>query len=87
MDLLEVTLTLAAPEMAPLTTTTAALLDPTAAVNWASVDTVVVVPPRPPVVLERQSQSDCTKEQETIAQRKIPRTLRSEWRSQHQLHQ
>ena len=59
MDLLEVTLTLAEPEMAPLTTTTAALLDPTAAVNWANVDTVVVVPPRPPVVLERQHQSDC----------------------------
>lgn len=52
MDLLEVTLTLADPEMAPLTTTIAALLDPTAAVNWANVDTVVVVPPRPPVVLE-----------------------------------
>lgn len=33
MDLFEVTLTLAAPEMAPLTTMTAALLDPAAAVN------------------------------------------------------
>lgn len=53
MDLLEVTLTLADPEMAPLTTMTAALLEPAAAVNWAKVDTVVVVPPRPPVVLER----------------------------------
>lgn len=52
MDLLEVTLTLADPEMAPLTTMTAALLEPAAAVNWAKVDTVVVVPPRPPVVLE-----------------------------------
>lgn len=62
MDLFEVTLTLADPEMAPLTTTMAALLDPTAAVNWASVDTVVVVPPRPPVVLERKYQSDCSKE-------------------------
>lgn len=33
MDLLEVTLTLADPEMAPLTTMTAALLEPAAAVN------------------------------------------------------
>lgn len=59
MDLLEVTLTLAAPEMAPLTTTMAALLDPTAAVNWAKVETVVVVPPFPPVVLQTHRQSDC----------------------------
>lgn len=51
MDLLEVTLTFADPEMAPLTTMTAALLDPAAAVNCANVETVVVVPPRPPVVL------------------------------------
>lgn len=65
MDLFEVTLTLADPEMAPLTTTIAALLDPTAAVNWASVETVVVVPPRPPVVLGRHYQPDCTEKQET----------------------
>lgn len=53
IDLFEVTFTLADPEMAPLTTMTAALLDPAAAVSCAKLVTVVVVPPRPPVVLER----------------------------------
>ena len=36
--------------MVPETTTTAAFVPATAAVNWARLDTVVVVPPLPPVV-------------------------------------
>lgn len=45
--------TFAVPLMTPWTKTTVGVVffSPAAAVNWASVDTVVVVPPEPPVVL------------------------------------
>lgn len=51
MDLLEVTDTLAAPEMAPFTTMTAAPSALAAAEKAARLETVVVVPPAPPLVL------------------------------------
>lgn len=50
--LFEVTLTLTAPTRFPLTTTTAFPSAWTAAVKAAKLDTVVVVPPAPPVVLQ-----------------------------------
>lgn len=51
MLLLEPMRILVEPVMEPLTTTTpAAVPSATAAVNWARVETVVVVPPVPPVV-------------------------------------
>jgi hypothetical protein len=55
MDLFEPTWTLALPEMAPLTTTMAGFAEPTAAVKAARLETVVVVPPLPPVVLIQPS--------------------------------
>ena len=51
MLLLDFTWTLAVPEIAPFTTTTAGPSAPTAAVNDARSATVVVAPPAPPVVL------------------------------------
>lgn len=51
MDLLEVTATLAAPEMLPFTTMTAAPSALAAALKAARLETVVVVPPAPPLVL------------------------------------
>lgn len=53
MDLSDAIRTLVAPLIAPETTITIASSDVAAAVNWASVDTVVVVPPVPPVVLSK----------------------------------
>ena len=55
MLLLEVTLTLAEPEMAPLTTMTMLEDDCAAEVNCARVETVVVVPPAPPFVLNAKT--------------------------------
>lgn len=51
MDLLDLTRTLVLPEMEPFTTMTILSLDSAAAVNCARDETVVVVPPVPPVVL------------------------------------
>lgn len=58
MDLLEVTDTLAAPEMAPFTTMTAAPSALAAAEKAARLETVVVVPPAPPLVLLKESVTD-----------------------------
>ncbi len=54
MLLLLPTRTLASPVITPLMTTIAGAVffSSTAAVNWASVETVVTVPPAPPFVLE-----------------------------------
>ena len=49
--LFDLTRTLAFPEMLPDTTTTILSEDSAACVNWARVETVVVAPPAPPVVL------------------------------------
>lgn len=53
-DLLLPIRTLNAPDMTPFTMTILAVVSfsLTASVNWASVETVVTVPPEPPVVLD-----------------------------------
>ena len=51
MDLLEPTMTLAPPLIAPWMRTIAGEFPATAAESWARFVTVVVVPPAPPVVL------------------------------------